>query len=92
MVTRHAKIDEIEREVRAQIDRMKELGLTKTHLDSHMGVVFERPDMIRMLDRLAKDYQVPAKFVVPTAANSPTRYCGYPLAVLTRIGKAEFQS
>ena len=43
-VTTHATPDEIEAEIRAQVDRAEKMGLPITHLDSHMGTLFARPD------------------------------------------------
>src|SRR5262249_3064 len=37
------KADEVEREVRAQIEKAIAMGIHPTHLDSHMGVLFSRP-------------------------------------------------
>jgi chitin disaccharide deacetylase len=50
-VARSATPDEIEKELRAQIERAETLGIPITHLDSHMGTVFVRPDYF---ERFAK--------------------------------------
>lgn len=50
-VAQRATPDEIEREIRAQIDRAETLGMPITHLDSHMGTLFARPDYF---ERFAK--------------------------------------
>lgn len=42
-VFRHATPDEVEMEIRAQVNRAIEMGFTPTHLDSHMGTVFYPP-------------------------------------------------
>jgi len=42
-VVRSASADEVEREIRAQLDRAKTMGFQPTHLDSHMGTVFLPP-------------------------------------------------
>jgi predicted glycoside hydrolase/deacetylase ChbG (UPF0249 family) len=39
-VAKHASPDEVEREIRAQLDRAKTMGFEPTHLDTHMGTVF----------------------------------------------------
>src|SRR5437763_5320341 len=41
----HIKADEAELEIRAQIEKAMSLGIHPTHVDSHMGVLFERPDL-----------------------------------------------
>jgi len=40
LVIAHATADEVETEIRAQIDRAMTMGLPVTHLDSHMGTLF----------------------------------------------------
>jgi predicted glycoside hydrolase/deacetylase ChbG (UPF0249 family) len=39
-VAAHATADEVETEIRAQIDKALAMGITPTHLDSHMGTCF----------------------------------------------------
>lgn len=55
----HASADEVERELRAQIDRALDAGIDVTHLDSHMGTVFD-PGFVEVYVRLATDYRLPA--------------------------------
>src|SRR5271165_2499208 len=42
---RNLKADEAEREIRAQVERAIAMGIHPTHLDSHMGTLFVRPDL-----------------------------------------------
>ena len=42
-VIAHASADEIEKEIRAQVDRAQTMGIDFTHLDSHMGTLFATP-------------------------------------------------
>ena len=58
-VAAKATADEIERETRAQIDRAETLGLPITHLDSHMGVVFARPDYFERFAKIGIEKQIP---------------------------------
>jgi predicted glycoside hydrolase/deacetylase ChbG (UPF0249 family) len=39
-VVKHATPDEVEREIRAQLDRARTMGFEPTHFDSHMGTLF----------------------------------------------------
>jgi chitin disaccharide deacetylase len=39
-----ASADEVETEILAQLQRCRSMGLNPTHLDTHMGTVFARPD------------------------------------------------
>ena len=51
--------DEIEREIRAQIDRAETLGIPITHLDSHMGTLFARPDYFERFAKVGMEKQIP---------------------------------
>jgi predicted glycoside hydrolase/deacetylase ChbG (UPF0249 family) len=42
-VLNHATAEEFEKEIRAQIDKALAVGITPTHLDSHMGTCFYEP-------------------------------------------------
>ena len=51
--------EEAEREIRAQIERSMRAGIHPTHLDSHMGVLFARPDLFAAYVKVAHDYHLP---------------------------------
>ena len=53
------KAEEAEREIRAQIERSIAVGIHPTHLDSHMGVLFGRPDLFAVYVKVAHDYHLP---------------------------------
>jgi len=53
------KAEEAEREIRAQIERAIAAGIHPTHLDSHMGVLFARPDLFAVYVKVAHDYHLP---------------------------------
>ncbi len=44
-VLNHATVEEFEKEIRAQIEKAQAVGITPTHLDSHMGTCFYEPFM-----------------------------------------------
>jgi hypothetical protein len=50
------KIDEIERELRAQIDLALAKGLNLSYFDHHMGTAAETPERVAVLRRIADDY------------------------------------
>ena len=50
---------EVERELRAQVDRALALGIRPTHLDSHMGALFATPELIATYVKVAHDYRLP---------------------------------
>jgi predicted glycoside hydrolase/deacetylase ChbG (UPF0249 family) len=41
---KHATPDEVEREIRAQIEKAEAMGLHPTHIDTHMGALAVRPE------------------------------------------------
>lgn len=59
VVAATAKPLEVEREIRAQIDRALALGLRPTHIDSHMGALFTTPELIATYVKVARDYRLP---------------------------------
>jgi len=65
--TANASADEVEYELRAQIARAKAAGLRPTHLTSHLGALFERPDLINAYLRVARQEWIPAAIVRLTA-------------------------
>jgi hypothetical protein len=43
----HAKPDEVAIEINAQLERARAMGFQPTHLDTHMGTVYARPDFLQ---------------------------------------------
>lgn len=58
-VVARAKPAEIERELRAQIDRALAMGIHPTHVDSHMGALFTSPEIMAVYVKVAHDYHLP---------------------------------
>ncbi len=58
VVTR-AQPAEIERELRAQIDRARAAGVTLTHVDSHMATLFRTPEFFEVYRRVGSAYGLP---------------------------------
>ena len=58
-VAEHAKIEEVEIELRAQIDRAIEFGVPLTHLDTHMGSMAARADLLELYVKLGIEYDLP---------------------------------
>jgi chitin disaccharide deacetylase len=56
---RSIKPEEAEREVRAQIERALAMGIHPSHLDSHMGTLFARPDLFAVYVKVAHEYKLP---------------------------------
>jgi predicted glycoside hydrolase/deacetylase ChbG (UPF0249 family) len=54
-----ASVEDVERELRAQIDRAFDAGIDVTHLDAHMGTVFDAK-FVDVYFALAREYRLPA--------------------------------
>ena len=65
-VAKNAKPEEVEIELRAQIEKALAAGIDVTHIDSHMGTVFF-PQFVPIYTKLAREYRVPAFAVRPDA-------------------------
>ncbi len=76
------KLDEVERELRAQI----ELALSRlpnvTHLTCHMGTASCTPELSALVDKLAEEYRLPGKV---RGAKSPGRFSGTDLSPAEKI-------
>lgn len=59
LVAARANVVEVERELRAQVDRALALGIRPTHLDSHMGSLFTTPELIAVYVKVARAYHLP---------------------------------
>jgi|688.fasta_scaffold00250_38 predicted glycoside hydrolase/deacetylase ChbG (UPF0249 family) len=83
-VMENAKADQVEKELRAQIDRAKAFGVPLSHLDTHMGAVMSRPDLVAVYLKLGIEYDLPVLFL--RSLDEPTRK-GYP-ALAARLESA----
>ena len=58
--SKNAKLEEVELELRSQIDRAIAFGIQPTHLDSHMGCLFfQSPELFEIYLKLGRAYQLP---------------------------------
>src|SRR4030095_3294915 len=64
-VQRSGKPAEVEKELRAQIEKAKQFGIDVTHLDSHMGALFGRSEYLKILIKLGREYKVPVMLSKP---------------------------
>lgn len=59
-VTANASPEEVEKEIRAQIKAANQMGITPTHLDSHMGCIFYgRPEYLASYLKIAQELKIP---------------------------------
>ncbi|MDR3750707.1 MAG: polysaccharide deacetylase family protein [Terracidiphilus sp.] len=58
----HASADEFEKEIRAQLKRARNMGFTPTHLDTHMGTVYARPDYLERYVKVGVENHIPIMF------------------------------
>jgi predicted glycoside hydrolase/deacetylase ChbG (UPF0249 family) len=56
----HASAEEVETEIRAQIEKCIALGYTPTHIDTHMGTLYGRADYAKAFLKVAQEYNIPA--------------------------------
>ncbi len=61
-VVKNASPDEVEAEIRAQVDRARTMGFEPTHLDSHMGTLFATPAFIERYLKVGIEYNIPVMF------------------------------
>ena len=81
-VISHASAAEVETEIRAQIDKSIAMGYRPSHIDSHMGTLFESVDYIKVFIKVAQEYHIPANiinFSNPETAENFAKASGYPL-------------
>lgn len=58
-VVKHATADEVEKEIRAQLDRARSMGIEPTHLDSHMGTLFASPSFLMRYIQVGIENHIP---------------------------------
>ncbi|WP_336517916.1 polysaccharide deacetylase family protein [Pollutibacter soli] len=61
-VAQHASPDEVDKEIRAQVEKCLAFGFKPTHFDSHMGTLFATPAFLEKYIRLGIDYKTPIMF------------------------------
>jgi chitin disaccharide deacetylase len=52
---------EVELEIRAQIERARAMGIVPTHLDSHMGTLYQNKELFEMFMRVARENKLPVR-------------------------------
>lgn len=90
-VAKSASAEEVEIELRAQIERARQFGIAFTHFDTHMGTLYARPDYFEVYTKLAREYKVPCMMPRPTT-EAAAAMKGYPITaeMLTAKARAGF--
>ena len=65
MVVENGTADDVEREIRAQIDKALEMGMPVTHIDSHMGTLFSNAAFFERYVKVGIEYQIPVLIIGP---------------------------
>ncbi len=80
-VVQHASAEEVEKEIRAQIEQSIAWGHRPDHIDTHMGTLFGDPSYVKVYMKVAEEYGIPANII---DISNPTvlaefRSKGYPM-------------
>lgn len=58
-VVQHATADEVEKEIRAQLERARTMGFEPTHFDTHMGTLLATPEFAQRYVKLGIENKIP---------------------------------
>jgi predicted glycoside hydrolase/deacetylase ChbG (UPF0249 family) len=80
-VVGHASPDEVEKEIRAQIEKAIEAGIQPDHIDTHMGTLFGSVEFMKVYIKVAEEYSIPAMVIELSDKSVADRFRqqGYPL-------------
>ncbi len=67
-VITNAKLEDLEKELRAQIELCKKSGIKPTHLDCHRGVLFTDFRFLEIYIKLGLKYKIPPLLLKPTTS------------------------
>lgn len=81
-VVMNATPEEVEKELRAQIEKTLALGYRPDHMDTHMGTVYGSNDFTEVYLRLAEEYRIPAMVIDFSDPEVVEQYkqSGYPVS------------
>ena len=80
-VVMNATPQEVELEIRAQIEKAISLGMKPSHIDTHMGTLYGSPKFVEVFLKVAEEYNIPANAIelsVPQVVEH-FRKAGYPI-------------
>ncbi len=64
-VVKHATPEEVEIEIRAQVQRAIDFGIKPTHIDTHMGTVYATPEFFEAYFTVAREFGIIPMIVSP---------------------------
>ncbi|MBC6998915.1 polysaccharide deacetylase family protein [Cytophaga sp. FL35] len=62
-VVQNASAEEVEKEIRAQIEQSLAWGFRPNHIDTHMGTLYADPGYVEAFLRVAQEYKIPANVI-----------------------------
>ncbi len=80
-VVKNASPEDVEKELRAQIEQSIAWGYKPDHIDTHMGTLYGHPNYVKVFYKVAQEYGIPANvidFSDPAVVNK-FREIGYPI-------------
>ncbi len=80
-VVGHASAEDVEKEIRAQIEKAISLGMKIDHIDTHMGTLFGTMEYAMAYMKIAMEYNIPAMVISLKDAKVLKRFQeqGYPV-------------
>ena len=70
-VVQNGKLIELEKEITAQVQRALDVGLKPTHLDSHMGTLFQKPEFFKIYQEVGRKFKIPVMIPYGAIAQTP---------------------
>jgi predicted glycoside hydrolase/deacetylase ChbG (UPF0249 family) len=84
---KHGTVADVEKEIRAQIEKAAAFGIKPTHLDPHMNGLFGSPQFFATYFRIGKEYRIPVLVPMNLMQDSANRRIAgdYPALVVSHI-------
>jgi predicted neuraminidase/predicted glycoside hydrolase/deacetylase ChbG (UPF0249 family) len=90
-VVMHASAEEVETEIRAQIESSISLGHRPTHIDTHMGTLYGSAGYVKVFLKVAQEYHIPANIIDISDPEIAGKFkqSGYPIndEVISSVGE-----
>ena len=80
-VVEHASAEEVEKEIRAQIEKAISVGMKPSHIDTHMGTLYGSAEYVKAFLKVAEEYGIPANAIELSKPEvvEHFRQAGYPI-------------